>query len=101
MPRGNAQQTKVVYKGKSDDFVVFIDSIEDLEKWKKDSSVPLAQVLNGWKVFCTHKQGAQGIMDEASKANLDDEFGTTVEEEVVKKILLGGSPQVAVVSCPY
>lgn len=40
-------------------------------------------------------------MDEASKANLDDEFGTTVEEEVVKKILLGGSPQVAVVSCPY
>jgi hypothetical protein len=55
MPRGNAQQTKVVYKGKSDDFVVYVDSIEDLQKWKKDSSIPLAQVVNGWKVFCTHK----------------------------------------------
>ncbi|KAI5844010.1 ribosome maturation protein, partial [Morchella snyderi] len=98
MPRGNTQQTKVVYKGKNDDFIVFIDSIADLEKWKKDPSVPLAQVLNGWKVFCTHKQGAQGIMDEASKANLSDEFGTSVEEEVVKRILQGGSPQVGVSS---
>ncbi|KAH0606818.1 uncharacterized protein H6S33_003652 [Morchella sextelata] len=98
MPRGNAQQTKVVYKGKSDDFVVYVDSIEDLQKWKKDSSIPLAQVVNGWKVFCTHKQGAQGIMDEASKANLSDEFGTADEEEVMKKILQSGSPQVGVAS---
>lgn len=55
MPRGNDTQTKVHYQGKTDDFIIFIDSIEDLEKWKKDSSVPLAQVVSGWKIFVTHK----------------------------------------------
>lgn len=55
MPRGNTQQSKVIFKGKNDDFIVFVDSIEDVEKWKKDSSVPLAQVLNGWKIFCSDK----------------------------------------------
>jgi hypothetical protein len=39
-------------------------------------------------------------MDEASKANLSDEFGTADEEEVMKKILQSGSPQVGVVSSP-
>lgn len=61
MTRGNAEQRKVVYKGKSDDFVCFIESIEILEKWKKDPSVPLAQVLNGWKVFCTHKYASSPL----------------------------------------
>lgn len=55
MPRGNTRQIKVVFKGKNDDFIVFVDSLEDVEKWKKDSSIPLAQVLNGWKIFCTDK----------------------------------------------
>lgn len=55
MTRGNVNQAKVLYQGSSDDFIVFIDSVQDLEKWKKDSSIPLAQVINGWKVFCTHK----------------------------------------------
>lgn len=120
MPRGNTQQTKVIYKGNSDDFIVFIDSIEDLQKWKKDSSVPLAQVLNGWKIFCSDKyvtqfrpfrginsrliwyknnrHGAQGILNEASNSHLENEFGTSREEDVVAKILRGGSPQVGTVS---
>lgn len=55
MPRGNDQQTKVHYKGKEDDFVIFVDSVEALQNWKKDSSIPLAQVVSGWKVFTTHK----------------------------------------------
>jgi hypothetical protein len=55
MPRGNAAQTKVHYKGKDDDFIVFVDSPEDVKKWKNDKTVPLAQVVSGWKVFVTHK----------------------------------------------
>jgi hypothetical protein len=55
MPRGNDQQTKVHYKGKEDDFIIFADSAEAVENWKKDSSIPLAQVVSGWKVFVTHK----------------------------------------------
>lgn len=53
--RGNAVNTKVHYKGKDDDFVIFVDSKEAVQTWKKDKTVPLAQVVNGWKIFVTHK----------------------------------------------
>lgn len=55
MPRAVDQQTKVHYKGSEDDFVIFVDSVQAVQDWKKDSSVPLAQVVSGWKVFVTHK----------------------------------------------
>lgn len=55
MTRGNAAQTKVHHKGNTEDFIVFIESNEDLKKWKSDKSIPLAQVMSGWKVFVTHK----------------------------------------------
>ena len=55
MPRGNAPQTKVLYQGKEEDFVVFVDSTEDVQKWKEDKSIPLAQVVSGFKIMITHK----------------------------------------------
>jgi hypothetical protein len=101
MPRGNAEQTKVIYKGQEGQYyVVFVDSVEDLHKWKRDSSIPLTQVVAGWKVLTTHHQGAQGIMETPSKQNLENEFGTTADEEIVKKILTHGEAQVKTV-CPF
>ena len=93
MPRGNAEVTKVFYKGSTDDFIVFVDSPEDLKSWKSDQSIPLAQVVNSFKIMLTHKHGAQGQMDGASKASLENEFGTSNEDEVIKKILLEGQAQ--------
>lgn len=55
MTRGNESNSKVFYKGANDDFVVFVDDIAALNNWRNDRSIPLAQVLNGWKVFVTHK----------------------------------------------
>lgn len=55
MPRGNDTASKVFYKGKSEDFVVFVDDVEILKKWKGDRSIPLADVVNGWKIFVTHR----------------------------------------------
>jgi hypothetical protein len=55
MPRGNATVAKVFYKGSDEDFIVFVDSPADLEAWKKDSSIPLAQVVNSFKIMITHK----------------------------------------------
>ena len=55
MTRGNVGITKVFYKGQDEDFIVFVDSAEDLEKWKKDSSIPLAQVASSFKIMITHK----------------------------------------------
>ncbi|KAK5007134.1 shwachman-Bodian-diamond syndrome protein [Cryomyces antarcticus] len=91
--RGNASQTKVHWKGKNDDFVVFVDSAKAVQDWKKDKSIPLAQVVSGWKVFVTHKQGAQGVMDAASNGALEDEFGTHREEDVVQQIIEKGDLQ--------
>ncbi len=55
MTRGNAAQSKVHYQGKEDDFVIMVDDIESVKKWKSDRSIPLAQVVSGFKIFVTHK----------------------------------------------
>jgi hypothetical protein len=55
MPRGTGEQTRVVYQGNNEDFIVFIESTEQLQKWRKDPSIPLADVVNGFKIFITHK----------------------------------------------
>lgn len=54
MPRANEITHKVFYKGKTDDFVVIVDDLDILQKWKNDKSIALADVLNGWKIFVTH-----------------------------------------------
>lgn len=53
--RGNAPVTKVHVQGKSDDFIIFADSAKAVEEWKKDSSIPMAQVVSGFKIFVSHK----------------------------------------------
>ncbi|EKG18350.1 Ribosome maturation protein SBDS [Macrophomina phaseolina MS6] len=93
MPRGAEQQTKVHFKGKEDDFIIFVDSHKAVQDWKADRSIPLAQVVNGWKIFVTHKHGNQGVLDAASNAALDNEFGSHNEDEVVKQILEKGEVQ--------
>jgi len=93
MARGEATQTKVHYKGKDEDFVVFLDSAEDYKKWLGDKSMPLAQVVSSFKTFFTHKHGAQGPFDAASKGALESEFGSSVDEEVIKQILEKGTLQ--------
>ncbi|TGZ77451.1 DUF1960-domain-containing protein [Ascodesmis nigricans] len=97
MARGKDQpQTKIVFPGKSDDFIVMAESVDTVEKWKKDPSIPVVDVVDGWQVFCTHKQGAQGIMDAASNAALDNEFGSHKLDDVIPHILKNGQPQHAV-----
>lgn len=54
MTRANESTSKIFYKGRSEDFIVFVDDLEILQKWKGDRSVPLTDVLNGWKIFVTH-----------------------------------------------
>ncbi|OQE43485.1 hypothetical protein PENCOP_c003G00033 [Penicillium coprophilum] len=93
MARGNETASKIFYKGRSDDFIVFVDDLDVLQKWKSDRSIPLTEVLNGWKIFLTHSHGAQGVLDTASQSSLQNEFGTTKEEECMVKILEGGEYQ--------
>ena len=55
MTRGNAVNSKVHYQGKEEDFVIFVDDLQAVHNWRKDRSIPLAQVVNGFKIFITHK----------------------------------------------
>jgi len=93
MAKGEGQTTKVHFKGKEDDFVVFVESAKAVADWKADKSIPLTQVVDSFKVFVTHKHGAQGTFDAASKSTLENEFGSTKEEHVVQQILEKGNVQ--------
>ncbi|KEF56931.1 uncharacterized protein A1O9_07121 [Exophiala aquamarina CBS 119918] len=98
MPRGNGPASKVHYKGATDDYIVFVESPEDLESWKKDKSIPLVQVVDSFKILVSHKHGAQGELDTASKSSLENEFGTSNEDDIVKKILEEGQIQTSTTS---
>jgi hypothetical protein len=55
MTRGNVAQTKVLFQGEKEDFIVFVESAAELEAWKRDRSIPLAQVVAGFKIMVSHK----------------------------------------------
>ncbi|MCJ1236732.1 hypothetical protein MMC14_004714 [Varicellaria rhodocarpa] len=93
MPRGNGAQSKIHYQGKDEDFVIFVEDAQAVQNWKADKSIPLVQVVNSFKIFVTHKHGAQGTFDSASKATLENEFDTSKDDECVIKILEQGSLQ--------
>ncbi|KAF9879080.1 shwachman-Bodian-Diamond syndrome protein [Colletotrichum karsti] len=97
MVRGEAKQVKVHYKGQKseEDFLVFVEDEKLYQDWKTDKSVPMAHFISSFKIFVTHKQGAQGTYDAASKASLENEFGTHVDDEVIKQILEKGDSQTA------
>ena len=93
MPRASDPRTKVHFKGQTEDFIVFVESPAIVKTWREDSSTPLVDVVNGFKIFVTHKHGAQGTLDTASNATLENEFGTKDEDEIIKRILKEGSVQ--------
>lgn len=47
--------TKVFYKGEYDDFIIYVEDAEAARNWKKDRTIPLAQVVDGWNIFVTHR----------------------------------------------
>lgn len=55
MTRGQAQQVKVHYKGKDDDFVIFIEDAKAAQAWRTDKSISLVQIVSAFKVFVTHR----------------------------------------------
>ncbi|KAI1310489.1 shwachman-Bodian-diamond syndrome protein [Xylaria venustula] len=93
MTKGEATQIKVHYKGKDEDFIVFVDDNATYKKWLEDKSIPLAHFVSTFKVFVTGKQGTQGQLSDAAKLTLANEFDTEDEDEVIKVILQKGNVQ--------
>lgn len=68
--------------------VLMVDS-ESYEKYKKDSSVPIAEVVDSFDVL-KYDQGKSGHLDRPSQAEIKDTFGTTNENEIVEFMLKNG-----------
>ncbi|KAK9371475.1 ribosome maturation protein [Lipomyces chichibuensis] len=88
----NNEVPKVFYRGKNEEFMVVIQSPEDYRRYKKDTSIPLIDVVDSFKVFVT-QAGKRGIIDEASRAMLEKEFGTKNSDQAIQKILKDGEFQ--------
>lgn len=54
MARGESMQTKVHYKGSSEDFLVFVDNVEAYKNWQNDKSVPLSHFISAFQIFLAH-----------------------------------------------
>ena len=55
MARGETVQTKVHYKGSDEDFIIFLDNVDQYKKWLNDRSIPLADFVSAFKIFVTHR----------------------------------------------
>lgn len=84
---------KVSYKGENSEFIVFVDSEEAYAKYKKDSTVALSDVVSVFKIYTSQNKGKEGILEEASKQELDSNFGVTRVEDAILKILKEGEFQ--------
>lgn len=85
---------KYFYKGQDTDLVVFVTSVDEVNEYLKEPSIgKLSQVVEIFKVFCNQKgSGAEGALGEASKAQVQNEFGKKSIGEVIDIILKEGKP---------
>jgi hypothetical protein len=108
--RGNAPQVKVHFKGSDDDYIIFVESAQAVQKWKNDKSTPLPQVVGAFTVHVSHKyvstwpgippsptktnhiirQGTTGQLGTPADSQLENEFGTSKVEDVLQQILEKG-----------
>jgi hypothetical protein len=107
MPRGNGSICLVHYRGqkkadgsKGDDFIVYIDDIEDYTKWKEgDKSIAITRFA-GQDIYTNHKHGHQTAEDRVSDRDLHNEFGHLAQngkpnkDEILEFILQSEDAQV-------
>ncbi|KAF9464854.1 DUF1960-domain-containing protein [Collybia nuda] len=87
--------TKVIYKPdhtSTSEYTVIVNP-EEFKKWKDgDTSIPLSEVVDSFTVFHS-SQGRSGFLGQASQQQLDTDFGTVKNDEIVKEILTKGRDQ--------
>jgi len=87
--------TKLIYKPepKSTDEYMIIVNPENFKKWKDgDETIPLADVVDSFQIFHT-TQGSQGILQQPSHQQLDNDFGTHKDIDVVQFMLKNAKEQ--------
>jgi ribosome maturation protein Sdo1 len=75
--------------------VLMVDK-DALKKYKQDPSVPLAEVVDSFQLLKYDNAGRSGTKSKPSKQEIQDVFGTSRDDDVVKFMLehgqLHGSP---------
>lgn len=92
-----SQAKLLFYKGNKEDFMVFVDDMEALEKYSSgDTTVPLSSVVGNFDIYKSITgSGSTGKLEVASKQELNSEFGDfkSAEDEIIPKILKSGQVQ--------
>lgn len=70
--------------------VLMVDG-EAFGKYKKDHSIPLAEVVDSFDVFKYENPGTAGLLNKPSYQELTDVFGTTDEYKIVEYMLENGT----------
>ncbi|KIM46427.1 hypothetical protein M413DRAFT_8284 [Hebeloma cylindrosporum] len=87
--------TKVLYKPdhtQPHEYSIIINP-EEYKKWMEgDTTIPLADVVDSFQVFVS-EHGTQGILRQPSKQQLDTDFGTHKDTEIVEFMLKNGKEQ--------
>jgi len=87
--------TKVVYKPdtqSTDEYIIIVDPVQ-FKKWKSgDKTIPLADVVDSFEIFYS-TQGSQGLLGRPSNQQLENQFGTSKDIDVVELLLERGKEQ--------
>ena len=70
--------------------MVLMVHTDQLERYRKDKTVPLVEVVDSFEVFKYETPGHSGKLAHPSKAELKNCFGTTNETEIVQFMLENG-----------
>ncbi|CAG8609031.1 10996_t:CDS:2 [Funneliformis caledonium] len=84
--------TRIIYKSKDsrEEFFVF-GNPDQVLKWRKDKTIPIADVVQTFDVFEIVNGGNEGIAGRSSKQRLENAFGTSNTMEVIEQILQHGT----------
>ncbi|CAG8636550.1 24836_t:CDS:2, partial [Racocetra persica] len=76
--------------GGREEFFVYADP-DMVQKWRKDKTIPLVDVIQSFEVFEVYNGGREGIAGRPSNQKLENAFGTTNDMEIIQQIIQHGT----------
>ncbi|KAJ1919398.1 hypothetical protein H4219_001990 [Mycoemilia scoparia] len=86
---------QVSYKVDNNEFIIYAIPGQT-QKWKKDSTIPLVEVVESFDIFDSSSGGNSGIKSRPSKGVLMSAFNTDKDVDIVTQILKNGQVKGAV-----
>ncbi|KAI9497447.1 ribosome maturation protein [Zychaea mexicana] len=81
---------KIVYKGENGQEFFIVANPGMAQKWRKDKTIPLIDVVQSFDVLTTTNQSSTGEAIRVANGVLESEFGTSNTDDIVRKIVESG-----------